>query len=270
MVRGLVVTRLMPVTASVAIHVALVGGTALLPAWTAPQESVVILELVEPETRPAPMAPPPKRDPRPLVPPKPIVAPMPAPPQVEKPIEKPVEPPPAPRVETPPPEPVKTTAAVPPPAPLAAATPPAAATPAPTAQPPSAAAPSPPGGAATFTAGDAPSTRELVAPRDPAVAALPPSDGVTQGAVPRPGYHPQPPYPRSARDKRIEGTTLLRVFVAANGRVGEVIVRESAGDPALDEAAASTIRKWLFEPARRGREAVAVWVELPVVFTIKR
>jgi len=59
------------------------------------------------------------------------------------------------------------------------------------------------------------------------------------------------------------------VFVTASGRVGDVVVRESAGHPELDEAAASTIRRWLFEPARRGSEAVAVWVDLPVVFTIK-
>ena len=55
----------------------------------------------------------------------------------------------------------------------------------------------------------------------------------------------------------------------AAGRVGEVVVKQSAGHPDLDRAAADAVRRWRFEPARRGAEAVAIWVELPVEFRLR-
>ena len=36
----------------------------------------------------------------------------------------------------------------------------------------------------------------------------------------------------------------------------------------LDFSAAEAVKKWLFEPARRGKEAVQVWVLLPVKFEL--
>ena len=66
MLHRIVGTRLMPVTASLAIHLAIVGSILLLPSWTASRESVLILELTEAEAPPAPAAPAIKPDPRPL------------------------------------------------------------------------------------------------------------------------------------------------------------------------------------------------------------
>ena len=37
----------------------------------------------------------------------------------------------------------------------------------------------------------------------------------------------------------------------------------------LDLSAMDAVKKWLFEPARRGKEAVAVWVMLPVKFELR-
>jgi periplasmic protein TonB len=51
--------------------------------------------------------------------------------------------------------------------------------------------------------------------------------------------------------------------------VADVVVQESAGHPDLDDAAAAAVRRWRFEPARRGAEAVAMWVLLPVEFHLK-
>ena len=53
-----------------------------------------------------------------------------------------------------------------------------------------------------------------------------------------------------------------------NGRVGEVLVEKSAGYQDLDFSAAEAVKKWLFEPARRGKEPVQVWVLLPVKFEL--
>ena len=53
------------------------------------------------------------------------------------------------------------------------------------------------------------------------------------------------------------------------GKVGEVNVEKSAGFRDLDFAAAEAVKKWLFEPARRGKEPVSVWVMLPVKFELQ-
>ena len=87
-------------------------------------------------------------------------------------------------------------------------------------------------------------------------------------ARPLGGYQVKPRYPESARRAGVQGVTLLRVRVLENGRVSDVIVEQSAGFRDLDISAMDAVRKWLFEPARRGKEAVAVWVMLPVKFEL--
>jgi len=93
--------------------------------------------------------------------------------------------------------------------------------------------------------------------------------GITQWAHPQGGYQVHPTYPASARRLGIQGTARLKVQVLADGRVGEILVETSAGHPDLDRAATDAVRQWRFEPARRGTEAVATWVLLPVQFQLK-
>ena len=93
-------------------------------------------------------------------------------------------------------------------------------------------------------------------------------DGVTSFARPLGGYQTTPRYPEAARREGAEGVVTLRFEVLASGKVGTVQVRRSAGRQDLDRAAVEAIRAWLFEPARRGKEAVAVWVTLPVRFEL--
>jgi periplasmic protein TonB len=88
-------------------------------------------------------------------------------------------------------------------------------------------------------------------------------------ARPLGGYQVKPRYPESARRAGAQGVTLLRVRVLENGKVGEVNVERSAGFRDLDFAAAEAVKKWLFEPARRDREPVSVWVMLPVKFELQ-
>jgi protein TonB len=89
---------------------------------------------------------------------------------------------------------------------------------------------------------------------------------VTSFAKPLGGYQTLPRYPESARRAGIEGVTTLRFLVLANGHVGTIQVEHSAGHMDLDRAAIETVKTWLFEPARRGKEPVPVWVTLPVRF----
>jgi len=92
-------------------------------------------------------------------------------------------------------------------------------------------------------------------------------DGVAGLARPLGGYQVRPRYPDAARRAGAEGTTVLKVRVLADGSVGEVIVERSAGHPDLDRAAVGAVKRWRFEPARRGAIAVPVWVIVPVKFT---
>jgi periplasmic protein TonB len=94
-------------------------------------------------------------------------------------------------------------------------------------------------------------------------------EGLSSVARPLGGYQVKPRYPESARRAGAQGVTTLRVRVLENGRVSDVIVEQSAGFRELDLSAMDAVKKWLFEPARRGKEAVAVWVMLPVKFELR-
>ncbi len=87
-------------------------------------------------------------------------------------------------------------------------------------------------------------------------------------ARPLGGYQVKPRYPDSAKRAGAQGVTTLKVRVLETGRVSEVLVEQSAGFRDLDLAAMEAVKKWLFEPARRGKEAVSVWVLLPVKFEL--
>ena len=87
-------------------------------------------------------------------------------------------------------------------------------------------------------------------------------------ARPLGGYQVKPRYPESARRAGAQGITTLRVRVLENGRVGEVLVEQSAGFRDLDVAAMEAVKKWLFDPAKRGKDPVSVWVMLPVKFEL--
>jgi len=95
--------------------------------------------------------------------------------------------------------------------------------------------------------------------------------GETLSGLARPlgGYQVKPRYPESARRAGVQGVTTLRVHVLENGRVSEVLVEQSAGFRDLDQAAMEAVKKWLFEPARRGKDPVSVWVMLPVKFELR-
>ena len=93
-------------------------------------------------------------------------------------------------------------------------------------------------------------------------------EAVSGLARPLGGYQVKPLYPESARKAGAQGITLLKLRVLENGKVGEVQIEQSAGHPDLDMSAADAVRRWLFEPARMGKQPIAVWVLLPVKFEL--
>ncbi len=120
-----------------------------------------------------------------------------------------------------------------------------------------------PGGTAAPSAVSAPAAVASVPSRDTG------SGAITQSARPQGGYQVRPSYPSSALRQGIQGTTMLKVHVLIDGRVGDILVQQSAGHPDLDQAAIEAVRRWRFEPARRGSDPVAMWVLLPVQFQIR-
>lgn len=68
---------------------------------------------------------------------------------------------------------------------------------------------------------------------------------------------PKPAYPAEAREKNKEGTVVVRLQISEAGRVINASVVSSSGVPSLDEASLRGVRRWTYEPARRGKIAVA-------------
>jgi TonB family protein len=77
---------------------------------------------------------------------------------------------------------------------------------------------------------------------------------------------PPPIYPAEARKMGTEGLVLVRALVGKDGRVEEV--RIFHGVTGLDDAAMDSVRRARFEPALERGEAIRVWVQVPIRFTL--
>jgi periplasmic protein TonB len=83
---------------------------------------------------------------------------------------------------------------------------------------------------------------------------------------PVPIESPKPAYPPIAREAEITGRVVAEVLVTAEGAVAKV--RVVSGNKILADAAQETLYRWRFRPAQANGRAVAVWVEIPVNFTL--
>ncbi|WP_246149068.1 energy transducer TonB [Candidatus Accumulibacter phosphatis] len=81
--------------------------------------------------------------------------------------------------------------------------------------------------------------------------------------------NPAPTYPPLSRRMGEEGEVVLRVHVETSGRPSQIEVRKSSGSPRLDQAALDAVWHWRFVPAKRGEEALAAWVLVPITFHLK-
>jgi protein TonB len=78
------------------------------------------------------------------------------------------------------------------------------------------------------------------------------------------GKYPPPPYPREARERRLQGKLLLLVAVGANGVVERAEVKETSGSELLDQHAAEWVKnRWVW-PAGENR-----LFHVPVIFQLK-
>jgi periplasmic protein TonB len=80
----------------------------------------------------------------------------------------------------------------------------------------------------------------------------------------------EPPYPAVSRLRDEEGTVVVKIMITPYGTVGDVQLEKSSGFSRLDDAALKAVRDWKFAPARRGSQAIATWVNVPVTFVLNR
>ena len=75
-----------------------------------------------------------------------------------------------------------------------------------------------------------------------------------------------PEYPDIARQANVDGTVLMQVLVGKDGKVKDAKVVKSVA--MLDAAALAAVRQWIFKPALSNNKPVAVWVAVPMKFTL--
>ncbi|MCS6860896.1 MAG: energy transducer TonB [Abditibacteriales bacterium] len=97
----------------------------------------------------------------------------------------------------------------------------------------------------------------------------PPREEPLTQAKPKYRNNPKPDYPPDARRQKQEGVVYLLVSINARGRVEDVQVDQSSGFTLLDEAALKAVRRWEFEPARRGDTPVPTRVRVPIRFKLE-
>ncbi|MGW8265285.1 MAG: TonB family protein [Longimicrobiales bacterium] len=76
-------------------------------------------------------------------------------------------------------------------------------------------------------------------------------------------------YPPLLRDAGVGGTAQVWLFIDETGRVQRVLLNESSGHDALDEAALRVARQIDFTPARNRDKPVPVWISIPITFTTR-
>jgi TonB family protein len=76
-----------------------------------------------------------------------------------------------------------------------------------------------------------------------------------------------PEYPTQARVDGVAGTVIVIALISAEGRVADAFVHDSI--PELDRAAMEAVRQWKFKPASTAGKPLAVWVAIPVKFTLR-
>jgi protein TonB len=75
----------------------------------------------------------------------------------------------------------------------------------------------------------------------------------------------KPAYPPLALRARIGGIVVLRVLVSERGAPLQVeVIRGAAGG--LSEAAVEAVKKWSFDPARKGGVPMRTWMVVPIPF----
>jgi protein TonB len=117
-------------------------------------------------------------------------------------------------------------------------------------------------------------TTAITATTQKPVAKPPPPAAVVR--VP-PKQNPRRPMPISTEDyppqsRRLgeEGVTIVRLYVLADGSIGDVQVATSSGFPRLDETAVKKLKRWRVNPGTENGKPVPMWMDLRVVWKITK
>lgn len=108
----------------------------------------------------------------------------------------------------------------------------------------------------------APASSDAIA----APAAQPPMVAAEIAARPIAGRTPAPRYPRQALRRGESGVVLVRAEIGPDGVPTSVSVANSSHSRLLDRAAVEAVRRWRFEPARRGGQPIVGTVTVPIAF----
>jgi protein TonB len=135
------------------------------------------------------------------------------------------------------------------------------------------------------TPAPAPAMAVALAPVPPAPTITAPAASVTQAApgpsAPSPApaeggdlssrmISAQPPtYPVDSRRLREQGTVVLSVLLATDGRVERLSIARSSGFPRLDHAASSAVRRWRWSPTMRDGQPVPVQGNVVIPFVLR-
>ncbi len=84
-------------------------------------------------------------------------------------------------------------------------------------------------------------------------------------SAPRAIFSPDPEYSEEARKAKYQGDVVLWVVIGPDGKVHDVKVARTLG-LGLDEKAVEAVKKWVFEPAKKDGQAVAVQLNIDVTF----
>jgi TonB family protein len=94
-------------------------------------------------------------------------------------------------------------------------------------------------------------------------------DFVTVDEMPKLLKQVPPKYPPGARKRGEQGTVFVRAFVKEDGKASKVTVKDKGVSPELNQAAVTAVRQWVFEPAKAKGKPVAVYIVVPVKFTLR-
>jgi TonB family protein len=76
-------------------------------------------------------------------------------------------------------------------------------------------------------------------------------------------------YPRALRDEGVGGTVTVWFLLDETGAVARTLVDQTSGYDALDTAALEVAETIEFTPAMNRDKTVAVWISLPITFTVR-
>ena len=86
---------------------------------------------------------------------------------------------------------------------------------------------------------------------------------------PRVIHHVEPEFSKEARKHHHQGTVVVRATVGTDGRIHDPHVTRSLGW-GLDEKAIEAVSQWLFDPAVKDGQKVAVYVDIEVNFRLSK